>query len=202
MSAWMLLLPFIGALLGWLLTLIFIKTLFYPLVPVKVLGVIFQGIVPKMQGELSARIGLFVTNGMFSFDKIADRLTHPDNLRKIMPEIETHIDHFLRVKLKDAMPMVAMFVGDRTITQMKEVFMVEMETLFPIIMSHYVNELQKDLNLAEIITSKLASLPTRKIESLVLQTLGGEFRYVKIAGTFLGFVIGVLQLFITFLTLR
>ena len=115
-----------------------------------------------------------------------------------MPEIEQHIDHFLRVKLKDALPMVAMFVGDKTIAQMKDVFMIEMEELFPVIMKSYLTTLTTDIKLEELIAKKLVSVPPAKIASILSKTFRKECRYAVGAGALLGFILGTLQIIISF----
>lgn len=201
MNFWLILTPLLTALLGWFLTWLFIKRLFRPYFPQKWLGFSVQGIIPKHQPELSARIGKLFNKKLISMKQIEDKILDPGTLQKITPEIERHIDYFLKVKLKDAMPMVAMFVGDKTIIQLKEVFMTEMKVLFPEIMKSYVNELQKDLNIEEKITLQLAAIPANKIEAFVLQTLKKELCYVQIAGTLLGFIIGAFQLIIILLIL-
>lgn len=198
---WLILTPLLTALLGWFFTWLFIKMLFRPYFPQKWFGFSLQGLIPKRQLELSARIGKLFSRELVSWKQIEDKILDPGTLQKITPEIEMHIDYFLKVKLKDAMPMVAMFVGDKTIIQLKEVFMAEMKVLFPDIMKGYVKELQRDLNIEQKITLKLAAIPANKIEAFVLQTLKKEWCYVQIAGTLLGFIIGAFQVIIILLIL-
>ena len=49
----------------------------------------------------------------------------------ILPLADTHVDDFLRNKLPKAMPVMSMLVGDKTIAQLKAVFMDELRTLLP-----------------------------------------------------------------------
>ena len=53
---------------------------------------------------------------------LKEKVTDPENLNKLKPEIETHIDSFLREKLKETFPMLSMFIGDKTINQLKSCF--------------------------------------------------------------------------------
>jgi hypothetical protein len=50
---------------------------------------------------------------------------------------------FLRIKLKDEMPMLSMFIGDKTITSLKKFFMQEIEILFPQVMKQFAANLEK-----------------------------------------------------------
>ncbi|MEO5996514.1 MAG: DUF445 domain-containing protein [Chitinophagaceae bacterium] len=202
MSFWLVLFPFVSALLGWCCTKLAIKMLFHPQFPKKILGGTVQGYFPKRRFAFSASAGNLLRRELDSFQEIEKKILDPSNLQKIMPEIEEHIDYFLRIKLKDAMPMVAMFVGDKTIVQLKEVFMTEMQTLFPVIMESYVKELKKNLQIDEIIIHKLDSVPGIKIELFFLRIFRKEFRHLQLLGALFGFVTGALQIIITLLINR
>ena len=97
------------------------------------------------------------------------------------------------------MPVVGMFIGDKTITQLKSVFMDELETLFPVIMKNYVGHIKNDLDLEKIVTDKIANFSSEKLEIMLNQILTKEFRFVEIIGAALGFFIGLLQIFLTLL---
>ncbi len=196
MSFWLIMFPLLSALLGWLFTWLAIKFVFLPGFLNKLLGPSTHGGLIR-QTKFSNTAAEIFNQQPGIFDQIEQKMLDPSHLHKIMPEIEQHIDHFLRVKLKDAMPMVAMFVGDKTITQMKEVFMVEMNELFPMIMKSYLTKLKTGINLEDLIAKKLVSVPPAKIESLLLKTFRKEFRYVVGAGALLGLILGTLQIIIS-----
>ena len=117
-----------------------------------------------------------------------------------MPVVETHIDNFLRVKLSEAMPVISMFIGDKTIEQLKGIFLKELESLFPVIMKNYMGSLQQDLDLERIVVNKVSGFSTDKLEAILYQIMSKEFRFVEIIGGVLGFIIGLLQVVITLLT--
>lgn len=48
-----------------------------------------------------------------------------------LPLIEQQLDHFFKHKLTEKIPMVAMFIGDQTILQLKTVFIAELRLVFP-----------------------------------------------------------------------
>lgn len=197
--SWMLLLiPVISAFIGWFTNWIAIKMLFHPKEPKKILGITFHGIFPKRQQQFAEKLGKLVSQELLSFSDIESKITNPDNLEKIMPVVETHIDQFLRVKLAEAMPMISMFIGEKTINQLKEVFLTEMRSLFPVIMSNYMGKLQQELDLEKIVVSKVASFSSDKLESILNQIMAKEFKFVEILGGVLGFIIGLVQIFITY----
>ena len=110
-----------------------------------------------------------------------------------MPLAEVHIDDFLRNKLKDAFPMIGMLIGDRTINTLKEIFMKELEAIFPVIMKGYLQNLQQDLNLEQTITDKLAGLQADKLKAAVYQHAGGQLRQAYLVGAAVGLLIGLIQ---------
>ena len=135
-----------------------------------------------------------------SFEDIEDKIASPKNLQKLMPAVEGHVDNFLRNKLSDEMPLLSLFIGDRTIRSLKNIFMQELETLFPQLMKSYAGHLQEELDLEKIVSDKVSSFSTDKLEAILYQIMSKEFRFVEILGGIIGFIIGVLQVVLTLLT--
>ena len=198
MSYWLILIPFISAIVGWIIHSLAIKMLFRPYQPKKILGITLQGIFPKRQQAIAQRLGKFASSS-FPLDGIEQKITNPDNLQQIMPLIEEHIDDFLRNRLKEEMPMISMFIGDKTITNLKAMFLKEIETLLPMVMKKYAANLKTELNLEQIITQKVAAFPADKLEAMMYEGLSKEIRSIKMIGAAIGFIIGVIQVLITLL---
>ncbi|HTC00676.1 MAG TPA: DUF445 family protein [Ferruginibacter sp.] len=185
---------------GWVTTWIAIKMLFHPRRPIKILGFTLQGIFPKNQQLIAQKLGQVVSKELLSFDEIERKITSPDNLQKLKPEIEAHIDNFLRNKLKDVFPMLAMLIGDKTINQLKEAFIVELENLFPVLMKNYMNKLQSDLDLEKIVTEKIAGFSAEKLEDMLDQITKKEFKFLEFSGAFFGLLIGIIQVLFILIT--
>lgn len=200
MNYWLFTLPLISAFIGWLTNLVAIKMLFHPRQPIKLPGFTLQGIFPKRQQQFAQKLGKLVSEELLSFDEIAHAISSPENLQKLTPLVETHVDKFLREKLSAEMPMLSMFIGDKTIGKLKEVFMEELTTLFPALMSQYAGQLKEKLDLEKIVTEKVAAFSSDKLEDILMQIMAKEFRFVELVGAILGFLIGLLQVAITHLT--
>ncbi len=200
MNYWLILIPLISAFIGWFTNWIAIKMLFHPREPKKILGITFHGIFPKRQHQFAEKLGKLVSQELLSFTDIESKITDPRNLDQIMPMVDQHIDNFLRVKLAEAMPMISMFIGEKTINQLKEVFLKEMQELFPVIMGNYMGKLKDQLDLEKIVVDKVASFSSDKLESILNQIMSKEFKFVEIIGGVLGFIIGLIQILITLLT--
>lgn len=200
MNYWLVLIPLISAFIGWFTNWIAIKMLFHPKLPVNILGIKVQGIFPKRQQQFAEKLGKLVSNELLSFADIESKITNPQNVEKLLPQIEAHIDHFLRVKLKEVFPVINMFIGDKTIETLKQTFVTELKELFPIIMKNYMNHLQHDLDLEKIVINKVASFSSDKLEDILTQIMSKEFKFVEIIGGVLGLIIGIIQVLLTLVT--
>lgn len=201
MNIWVIILvPLISAFIGWVTNWVAIKMLFHPREPKIILGIRFHGIFPKRQQQFAEKLGKIVSSEFLSFADIEDKISNPENLKKIMPMIDQHIEHFLRVKLSDEMPVISMFIGDKTIAKMKGAFLGELETLFPQIMKQYAANLKGELDIENIVIRKVSAFSSDKLEEILFQIMSKEFRFVEIIGAVIGFLIGVVQLIITWLT--
>ncbi len=178
---------------GWVTTWIAIKMLFHPRKPVNIFGFKLQGIFPKNQPLIAQKLGQVVSKELISFAEIEEKVTNPDNLAQLKPEIEKHIDSFLREKLKQTFPLLSVFIGEKTIAQLKAAFLMELESLFPVLMKSYMGKLESELNLEKIVTDKVAGFSSDKLEDILDQITKKEFRFLEFIGAAFGFLIGGLQ---------
>ena len=200
MNLWLALIPIISAFIGWFTNWIAIKMLFHPKEPKKILGITFHGIFPKRQEQFAEKLGKLVSEELLSFKEIEEKITSPENVNKLMPFVESKVDEFLRVKLSDAFPVISMFIGENTIQQLKGIFMEELKIIFPQVINNHMKHLESQLDLEDIVSKKVAGFSSDKLESILNQIMSKEFRFVEIIGGVLGFIIGIIQVFITTIT--
>lgn len=195
---WMqLVLPLLlSAFTGWFVIWITIKLLFRPVKPFSLAGIKIQGIIPANQQQVAEKIGKIVSSEMFSFSTLQVKLTHPDNFEKLKPKIETHIDSFLRERLKDTFPMLSMLIGDKTINQLKSAFLLELETLFPLLIKNYISNLEAELNPEKEVTDKIAGFSVSKLEELIYKSAGSKLLKLQLFGAAIGFITGLLHILI------
>jgi len=197
MNPWLYTIPFISAFIHWITIWMALKLLFHPHEPKRFLGLTIQGIFPKRKNQIAASLGRIVGQELLSFADIEQKITDPENVQKILPHIDAHIDDFLRNKLKKSMPVVSMFIGEKTIVELKSVFMKELEELFPVVMKNYIGNMKNDLDLERIVSEKVAGFSSDRLEDMLNQILTKEFRFVEVIGAALGFLIGVVQILLT-----
>lgn len=186
----------LSAFTGWFVIWISMRLLFKPYKPVSIVGLKIQGIIPANQQVIAQKIGKLVSTELFSFSALQEKVTDPENFNSLKPEIETHIDHFLREKLKDTFPMLGMLIGNKTINQLKSAFLLELETLFPVIMKSYMATLEKDLDLENIVSKKIAGVSINKAEELVYRLAKKQLLKVQLWGAVIGLLIGFIHILV------
>lgn len=173
-----------------------IKLLFRPHKRISLGGLKIQGIIPANQQLIAEKVGQLVSKQLFSFAALQEKVTDPENFNSLKPEIEKHIDHFLREKLKDTFPMLSMLIGDKTINQLKGAFLVELETLFPVLMTSYMARLEKDLDLENLVTQKIAGFSIGKTEELVYASAKKQLLKIQLFGASIGLLMGFIHIFV------
>lgn len=194
------LIPFIAAFIGYFTNWIAIKMLFHPKEPINVLGITIQGIFPKRQKQFAQKLGVLVANELLHFDEIAEKLKDPQQLESLTPTIEAHIHTFLEVRLKEKIPVIAMFVTGKTLDKIRDGMMEEINTLLPQIITQYTDSLSEQIDVEKIVTEKVANFSSDKLEEILTAIMKKEFQFVEILGGVLGFIIGLLQVGITLLS--
>jgi len=104
-------------------------------------------------------------------------------LDKVMPVIDEKLDDFFRHRLTEKLPMISMFIGDKTIQQLKTVFMEELKQMFPTLMQSFASNLQKDL---------LQQLEYQSLEKLKMAAFTATAPLRKLA-IFIGLIWGIIS---------
>lgn len=181
MNYWILALPVVSAAFAWLIVYIASEYL-------------LKKIIPSRQRMLAEKLGLVISQ-QFSLAPLEQKITDPSNVRSIMPVVETHIDDFLRHKLKQKMPMIGMLIGDKTIQSLKDVFLKEIEEMFPQVLAGFAGNLKAQLDIRGMVTSKLLAIPSKQISN----GLSPVVRYFTYVAIVTGFVIGLINALLIYL---
>ena len=189
-----LVIPLVSAFTGWIISRILISILFYPAKPIRLFGFTWSGMFSGSHSLIYKKLESLTKQHLFSPDEILQFALSPETFQKILPTIETHIDHFLKVTLKEKMPMVGSLIGERTTSQMKTIFMDELEVLFPVIIKDYSTHLLSDPGITRKIREKLNTIPAAHMKVLVFRLFSNELRIIQWIGVIAGLLIGVIQL--------
>ena len=167
------LLPLLVACFGWLISWGFIKIIFFPHQSIRLAGRQWQSLFSKKAGQIS--IG-----------QILPELTQGDSFQKLLPFIDAKLDEFFKERLVQKMPVISMFIGDKTITQLKEVFLEELAQIFPDLLSEFTQ------SSANAFLLNLEAKWSKKIEQYLLKAS----QKLRIMAFCLGFIWGLILQFI------
>ncbi len=162
--------------------------LFQPAKPVSLPGFRLQGLVPAYREALSKALAQKAADEFAQMKGLEEQLTKPENFEKLKPVIEDHMDDFLRNRLKEQMPMISMFIGDKTITSLKGIFISEIEKLFPRVIGQYAGNLQKEIPVYTLVLDRLQSISDQEIRQNLGKTLQPVFRALYSFAMVLGLV--------------
>jgi len=190
------LIPIISAFIGWITNYFAIKMLFYPKQPVNLLIFKLQGIFPKRQKEFASKIAQTIAQEILSVKDLIQQINTQKAADKIKLVIAEHLDNHLANKLKDNFPMLAMFINDSMINQFKGIFLEELDVLLPNIVESFTKNLDEEIDIKKTVEEKVAAFSTDKFEEVINHILSKELRFIEIIGAVLGFIIGLLQIYL------
>jgi len=169
----MLLLPSLVALLGWFISWGFIKVLFFPRSTKQFFGKHWQSPFAKIAHQIS-------------INDLLPLFTKSDSFNALLPFIDNELDVFFKERLVQKMPVISMFIGDKTITQLKEVFLEELEKLFPALISQFSQIAKEEI---------LLNIETKWSKELEIYLLKASQK-IRIMAFCLGFIWGLVIQFI------
>lgn len=128
----LILLVLMTSLLAWFIVWAMVKIIFIPVNKITILG-------------FSWEAPIYVWVKQLDISRILSSNDVSDPLSKLMPLIDTRLDDFFRNRLAEKLPMISMFIGDKTIEQLKAVFIAELESLFPEILQTISTQTHTDI---------------------------------------------------------
>jgi uncharacterized membrane protein YheB (UPF0754 family) len=171
--------------------------LFHPREPKIFFGITLQGIFPKRQQQFAQKLGQLVSKELISFDDIVGKINKPETIQKAIPFVEEHIDKFIKTKLKEEIPLLSMFINDKSMESIKKGMVHEIESLFPLLITKMTDGVKNDLDIEQIVMRKVSNFSSDKLEEILNAIMSKEFRFVEIIGAVLGFLIGLIQILLT-----
>ena len=200
MNYWLLSIPLLSAFIGWVTIKLAVKLLFKPYNPVSFLGFKIEGLFPARKKDIAIAASKYATAQFAGgLDGLEQKISDPKNFESVKPLIEDHMDDFLRNRLKEQMPMISMFIGDKTISSLKTIFIQEIESLFPQVMLQFSGTLKRQFNIEDLVREKINAISPENLHTLVYSQLTKPLRSTSMLGAGIGFLIGLIQLAIILL---
>lgn len=181
---------------GWLIAVFFTRILFRPYSPKEIIGFRYSGIIPAMLPGIAAQVSGMVEREFLEPGKIGATLDDPALMQQLKPEIEAHIDEFLKTKLKEAFPLLSNFMGEKTLSKFKAAFLTEVETILPVLLKNYSGKLLEQWQPAQLVSDRINNISIAQIEALVKQKAARQLGLLQLAGAILGLIAGIVQVIV------
>jgi len=185
-----LLLPAVGAFHGWLTNYLAIRLLFRPRRPVRVLGLTFQGALPKRRADLARKIGLLVEEELVSPEALFADLLKGGLEGRMEEAVGAAVDERLEAVLPRMIPGP---LRDSLKAQLLRAVMRKAAPALARILDDAGREIREGLHLAQSVEDRLLALDLDDLEALVRRAAGREIRSIEHLGFTMGMVIGLIQ---------
>ena len=195
------LLPLIAGAIGWFTNYLAVKMLFNPKEPVNILGYKLQGVFPKRQQQIAEKVGKMVAEELLHFDDIIKEVNTQSTIDSITSKLDRKLDYYFDVTLVEKYPMVSKLVPQKGKDKIKSEILNEVEHLAPDFINSQIKSLEHTLDIEGIIADKVSKLSSEKLEDLLMKMLSTELKFIEWVGAILGFIIGLIQVLITYVIL-
>ena len=193
-----LMLPVIGAVIGWITNYIAIKMLFRPYRPVRILGFTFQGLLPKRRKEFAASIARTVERDLLTVEDIT-RFFEGVEWEE---EVDLAVAQTFEARMKSRTlgrilktPILGL-IGSEILRQIQKSLTHKIIAKIEEQKGRLVEKFQNAIELKEVVSRKVEGFNMEKIESLLMDLISQELTYIEFVGAVLGFIIGFVQMII------
>ncbi len=184
-------LPLVGALIGWVTNYIAIRLLFRPLEPLRLpfLGANLQGLIPKRRAQIADKVGHVVAEQLFSMDELSERLDMP----ALQKEVDKQVRQVVGSWCGEKMGLLPGAVRHYCSNYLVDTVAAEMAAHFPGMARSLLAKMREQVDVQQVVAEKINSLALDEVEKLVVDVARRELKQIERLGAVLGFLIGLLQ---------
>lgn len=182
--------PLVGAVIGWLTNWVAVKLIFRPYRPVNLLGYKIQGVVPKRRSELARSIGQVVERELVSVDDLVEAVKS----REIVDQISAAVAVSIRGRIMDRLPAlvplsIKRIISDVITDQVRE----EISTVIYDAFDRFSGVMRENVKFQSIVEARINNFSLERLEKMIVSVSARELKHIEILGGVLGFLIGLMQ---------
>lgn len=198
MNYYYLLIPIIGAIIGYFTNFIAVKMLFRPLEPIKIplFNIEIQGLLPSRRDELAESIAESIESNLLSIDNIMEEFDNEMIKEELNYIIKDTIDQKINKNFKYVMPRLLKDLSREIIV---DAIQEEVDENFDDWMKTLTEKIKDEIDIKEMVEEKIKSFSLITLEELVLEIASRELKHIEYLGGVIGFIIGLGQLLIIYL---
>lgn len=190
--------PILGALIGWVTNLLAIKLIFRPHYPIRIpiLNFSIQGIIPKRRYEISMNIGKVVEKELLSIKDILPLFESGINDAQFIRNISSIIKTDLLNRFPAFFPSR---LKETAGNLLEDILQKELPRVLPNLAKHGLENLGENIDISSIVEEKINNLELIEFEDMLINITRKELKHIEYLGGILGFFIGLVQLLIVLL---
>ncbi|ABO50139.1 conserved hypothetical protein [Desulforamulus reducens MI-1] len=190
--------PVIGAFIGWVTNLIAVKAIFKPYQPVHIIGTFsIQGVVPKRRQELARSIGEVVEKELLKAEDLINQMKSPEILNKI---VDTATDSIRNMVVERIPIWVPTTIRAVILEMMGDMLNKQMPLMINQIVDQAGGSVAEKVKVAQLVEDRLNDYDIKHLEKIILTVASRELKHIEIIGGVLGFIIGLVQVLIIHLS--
>jgi len=187
------LIPILGAIIGYFTNYIAVKMLFRPIeaVNIPIFNLKIQGLLPRRRDELAVNIAETIDNNLLSIDNIIDEFDQEVIKGELDIIIEDTISKKINENFKYVMPRLLKDISREIIV---DVIKEEVHANFEDWMESLTEKVKNEVDIKKMIEEKIKSFPMSTLEEIILKIADKELTHIEYLGGLIGFIIGLGQL--------
>ncbi len=189
--------PLISAFIGWLTNFFAVRMIFHPRQPIVIFGIRIQGLIPRRKSDLARTIGETVERELINHDDIMAIFSSDEFKTHVTRKIDEKLDAFVTENF-GSNPLVAMLLSGEVWLQIKDKLSAEIIRSLSEILASRMDEARHWLDFQKIVQEKIERFELEKLETIVYTIASRELKAIEILGGVLGFIIGIVQMFLIF----
>jgi len=190
MNYYWVVIPFLSSFIGYITNVFAIKLLFWPHKPINLVFFKVQGLLPKRQADIAAKIGELVEQQLLSLDDVIDKVNTPEFREKIIVKLNIIMQQRLDAFLPNIIPSrLNRLIKD----SLEKLIRQEASELITQILEYDRGYLANEIQVKRIVEVKIQGFDLNEMEEIIKSVSSTELKFIEILGGVLGFIIGLIQ---------
>lgn len=189
-SAWIVM-PLVGAAIGYLTNRLAVKMIFRPLEPRRVLGITVHGLIARRQSEIASSIGRVVGDHLVRHEDLVAAVGQLDVEQLVDRAIERGMSR--KVEELRKVPLLGGLLTEGRVKDLRQRIVRSVVRDSQGLVEEFERAVEEGLDVRGIVTRKVAEFPVERLEALILEVASRELRAIELLGGALGFAVGLAQ---------
>ncbi len=192
MGVRIIILPIIGALIGWVTNVLAIRLIFRPInkIHIPIIGLNIQGLIPKRKVEIAKSIGETVEKELVSIEDIIKNMANNLDKNHIIDLVKLKIQKVFFQKIPGFLPHS---IKNLIIVYIEENISKEIEPTLNEIIEDLIIKTTNTIKIGDIVEEKINKFDLIKLENLIINITKRELKQIEYLGGVIGFFIGIFQ---------